>query len=46
MLALWLKLARAHGLTQSDGQIEGILAGDLALNTQGLLIWLKREQRP
>ncbi|HEX4389625.1 MAG TPA: MBL fold metallo-hydrolase [Steroidobacteraceae bacterium] len=46
MLALWLSLARAHGLTQSDEEIERILAGDLALNTQGLLVWLKREQRP
>src|SRR5215470_11274936 len=46
MLALWLRLARAHGLTQSDAEIGKILAGDLALNTQGLLVWLKREQRP
>ena len=46
MLALWLRLARAHGLTQSDEEIAHILAGDLALNTQGLLVWLKREQRP
>jgi glyoxylase-like metal-dependent hydrolase (beta-lactamase superfamily II) len=46
MLALWLRLARVHGLTQSDEEIARTLAGDLALNTQGLLVWLKREQRP
>jgi glyoxylase-like metal-dependent hydrolase (beta-lactamase superfamily II) len=45
MRALWLRLARAHGLTQPDEEIERILAGDLALNTQGLLVWLHREQR-
>jgi hypothetical protein len=42
MLALWLRLARAHGCALPDGQIEQALAGDLTLNTQGLLAWLAR----
>src|SRR6185312_15037439 len=42
MLALWLKLARAHGSTLPDAAIEHALAGDLTLNTQGLMAWLAR----
>jgi glyoxylase-like metal-dependent hydrolase (beta-lactamase superfamily II) len=42
MLALWLKLAREHGCRLSDAGIEQALAGDLELNTQGLLAWLGR----
>src|SRR5579864_221368 len=42
MLALWLKLARAHGSTLPDVAIEHALAGDLTLNTQGLMAWLAR----
>jgi glyoxylase-like metal-dependent hydrolase (beta-lactamase superfamily II) len=42
MLELWLTLVRRHGVTLPDAQIERILAGDLDLNTQGLLIWLQR----
>ena len=45
MLALWLDLARRHGCRQSDGEIEHALAGDLTLNTQGLIAWLQREKR-
>jgi len=44
MLALWLRLARAHGCRLSDAEIEHVLAGDLALNTQGLIAWLERGQ--
>ena len=42
MLALWLTLARAHGVRLSDAEIEHALAGDLELNTQGLMAWLAR----
>ncbi|MFZ1099079.1 MAG: MBL fold metallo-hydrolase [Steroidobacteraceae bacterium] len=42
MLALWLKLAREHGCRLSDAGIEQALAGDLELNTQGLVAWLER----
>jgi glyoxylase-like metal-dependent hydrolase (beta-lactamase superfamily II) len=44
MLALWLKLAREHGCTQTEAQIRQVLGGDLELNTQGLVVWLKREK--
>jgi hypothetical protein len=42
MLALWLGLARRHGVRLSDAEIEHALAGDLQLNTQGLISWLTR----
>ncbi len=42
MLALWLQLARAHGSALPDAAIEQALAGDLTLNTQGLMAWLAR----
>jgi glyoxylase-like metal-dependent hydrolase (beta-lactamase superfamily II) len=42
MLALWLTLARRHGVVLSDAEIERALAGDLDLNTQGLIAWLER----
>jgi len=42
MLALWLRRARAHGIRLSDAAVEHALAGDLELNTQGLLAWLAR----
>jgi glyoxylase-like metal-dependent hydrolase (beta-lactamase superfamily II) len=42
MLALWRGLARAHGCRLSDGELEHALAGDLQLNTQGLIAWLTR----
>lgn len=44
MLSLWLKLAREHGVVQSEAQIRAVLGGDLELNTQGLVVWLKRQQ--
>ena len=43
MLALWLTLARGHGVKLSDAEIEAVLAGDLDLNTQGLIAWLARD---
>jgi glyoxylase-like metal-dependent hydrolase (beta-lactamase superfamily II) len=42
MLALWRRLARAHGCRSSDDELEHALAGDLTLNTQGLIAWLTR----
>ena len=42
MLALWLALARRHGCRQPDAELEQALAGDLHLNTQGLIAWLAR----
>ena len=44
MLALWLWLARAHGIRLSDAELEQALEGDLELNTQGLIAWLARSQ--
>jgi glyoxylase-like metal-dependent hydrolase (beta-lactamase superfamily II) len=43
MLALWLQLARAHGVTLTEAHIRQVLGGDLELNTQGLVVWLKRQ---
>jgi glyoxylase-like metal-dependent hydrolase (beta-lactamase superfamily II) len=43
--ASWLAAARRHGCTQSDAEIMRLLASDLDLNTQGLLVWLQREER-
>jgi glyoxylase-like metal-dependent hydrolase (beta-lactamase superfamily II) len=42
MLALWRRLARAHGCRLADSELEHALAGDLTLNTQGLMSWLAR----
>ena len=42
MLALWRRLAREHGCRLSDNELEHALAGDLTLNTQGLIAWLAR----
>ena len=42
MLALWIALARAEGSTLADAALERSLAGDLELNTQGLIAWLDR----
>jgi hypothetical protein len=45
MLQLWLRLARQHGCTQSDAQIEHLLGNDLDLNTQGLIVWAARQRK-
>jgi hypothetical protein len=42
MLTLWRGLARDHGCRLSDSELEQALAGDLTLNTQGLIAWLTR----
>ncbi len=41
----WLAAARAHGCRQTEVQLAEFLAGDLDLNTEGLVVWLQREQR-
>jgi glyoxylase-like metal-dependent hydrolase (beta-lactamase superfamily II) len=41
----WLAAARAHGCWQNEAQLAELFAGDLDLNTQGLIVWLQREQR-
>jgi len=45
MLQLWLRLARKHGCTQPDAEIERLLGNDLDLNTQGLLVWDDRRRK-
>jgi glyoxylase-like metal-dependent hydrolase (beta-lactamase superfamily II) len=45
MRDLWLGLARRHGCTLPDAQIEKLLEGDLDLNTQGLMVWLARQRK-
>ena len=44
MLALWIELARSEGSTLEPGALERALAGDLELNTQGLIAWLDRDR--
>ncbi|MBS0379207.1 MAG: MBL fold metallo-hydrolase [Proteobacteria bacterium] len=41
----WLGAARAHGVTLPDEQIRRFLEGDLDLNIQGLIVWLKRGEK-
>ena len=43
MLELWIALARREGSTLEAGALERALAGDLELNTQGLIAWLDRD---
>jgi glyoxylase-like metal-dependent hydrolase (beta-lactamase superfamily II) len=45
MLALWLRLAREHGVSQTDAQVEALLKNDLDLNTQGLISWGERRRK-
>jgi hypothetical protein len=42
MRDLWLDLVHRHGCALSDAQIEKVLESDLELNTQGLMVWLRR----
>ena len=44
MLNGWLSRARRHGCTLSDAELREIFAGDLDLNTQGLIAWLARDK--
>ena len=45
MRALWLALARRHGVGLAESQIDDVLDKDLELNVQGLLAWLDRLAR-
>ena len=45
MRALWIDLARAHGLAEPEARVDEYLSKDLDLNTQGLLAWLQRQRR-
>lgn len=42
MRSLWLGLLREHDCTLPEAQIDELLGGDLELNTQGLMSWLRR----
>jgi glyoxylase-like metal-dependent hydrolase (beta-lactamase superfamily II) len=44
ILALWVRLAREHGIAHAEERIRATLAGDLDLNTQGLVVWLQRQK--
>ena len=45
MRALWIDLAGRHGLADPEGSVDEYLAKDIDLNTQGLIVWLKRQRR-
>jgi glyoxylase-like metal-dependent hydrolase (beta-lactamase superfamily II) len=45
MRALWLDLARRHGVTLPESRIDDVLGKDLDLNAQGLVAWLDRAAR-
>jgi hypothetical protein len=42
MRDLWIALAQREGNSLDERDIEHALAGDLELNTQGLIAWLDR----
>jgi hypothetical protein len=42
MRALWVTLARAHGIASAEQKVDTVLDKDLELNTQGLIAWLAR----
>lgn len=45
MRAEWIALARGHGITLGESQLEAVLGKDLDLNAQGLVAWLDRLSR-
>jgi glyoxylase-like metal-dependent hydrolase (beta-lactamase superfamily II) len=45
MRALWIELARGHGLAEPQASVDEYLSKDLDLNTQGLIAWLQRQRR-
>jgi hydroxyacylglutathione hydrolase len=45
MRALWIELARRHGLAEPAASVDEYLSKDLDLNTQGLIAWLQRQRR-
>jgi glyoxylase-like metal-dependent hydrolase (beta-lactamase superfamily II) len=42
---LWRSLARKHGVQLPDARIDALLADDVDLNAQGLVVWLGRQKR-
>lgn len=45
MRALWIELGGRHGLADPEGSVDEYLSKDIDLNTQGLIVWLKRQRR-
>ncbi len=45
MRALWVDLARRHGIEHPESRVDAVLDKDLELNTQGLVAWLDRVAR-
>jgi glyoxylase-like metal-dependent hydrolase (beta-lactamase superfamily II) len=45
MRALWIELARRHGLADPQASVDEYLSKDIDLNTQGLIAWVKRQRR-
>jgi glyoxylase-like metal-dependent hydrolase (beta-lactamase superfamily II) len=45
MRALWISLARKHGVTLPEERIDALLKDDLDLNAQGLVAWIERQKR-
>jgi hypothetical protein len=43
--ALLLREAREHGVTLADDRIRELLAVDINLNSQGLEVWLARQEK-
>ncbi len=45
MRAIWIELARRHGIAPPESRVDEILGKDLDLNAQGLVAWLDRTAR-
>ncbi len=45
MRAMWIELARRHGIAPVESRVDEILGKDLDLNAQGLVAWLDRTGR-
>jgi glyoxylase-like metal-dependent hydrolase (beta-lactamase superfamily II) len=45
MFELWLHLLQQHGCTLPVSEIAQLLETDLELNAQGLVVWLRRQQK-
>ena len=45
MRELWISLARKHGVTLPDADINALLNDDIDLNAQGLVAWIERQKR-
>lgn len=44
--ALWIQRLRAHGVEPSEALVDDWLSADAYLNTQGLIAWLERSEKP